>query len=146
MTKLNQRSKPCETCPYLRSTPLGIWDKSEYLRLLQFDEPTYKQSSSTFRCHNDSNCLCQGWLDCHDATQLLSIRIASIQQRLAPDFNFERSGADVYSSAKELVYANMRACGDPGDRAKRCIKKLTRSKSRKSRHTPINQRNSSRQQ
>ena len=31
------RVRPCPTCPYRRNCPSGLWDASEYARLIDYD-------------------------------------------------------------------------------------------------------------
>lgn len=68
--------KPCHSCPYRQDVPSGVWDTSEYDKLLEYDKETFDQPTSVFLCHQQNGCLCRGWLDCH-GERLLSIRLAS---------------------------------------------------------------------
>ena len=57
-------SRPCASCPYRRSAPLGLWDKEEFENLRRNDHPF----GSTFACHLDAarppkeRTFCRGWL------------------------------------------------------------------------------------
>ncbi len=72
----NIAMKPCQSCPYRKDVPKGIWDQSEYDKLPRYDLPTYDQPHGVFLCHQQNGCLCRGWLDCH-GEGLLAIRLAS---------------------------------------------------------------------
>lgn len=65
---------PCGSCPYRRDVPSGIWHKSEYDKLPQYDGPTWGQSPAAFLCHQKDGNLCGGWLACHGAGELLALR------------------------------------------------------------------------
>jgi hypothetical protein len=68
--------RPCESCPYRRDVPSGVWAASEYDKLPLYDAPTYAQPTGVFLCHQQDGRVCAGWAGCHDGTNLLSLRIA----------------------------------------------------------------------
>ncbi|MFD9062708.1 DUF6283 family protein [Kitasatospora purpeofusca] len=72
--------RPCDSCPYRRDVPSGIWATEEYDKLRAYDAPTGEQPQAVFLCHqNDadsaSSRICAGWAGCHSA-DLLAPRIA----------------------------------------------------------------------
>lgn len=53
MARLKVLPKPCDTCPYSKSTPPGVWHPEEYLKLKKFDDPVaHGIYSAVFLCHN----------------------------------------------------------------------------------------------
>jgi hypothetical protein len=132
MTKFKQREKPCPTCPYLKSTPPGVWHPDEYKKLEKYDYDPWEGKSpelSIFHCHYttrgiDKNTICQGWLDCHGADELISMRIARLSGKIPDDFRWEPSGADVYKSGKEAAIKGLMGVKNPSEKAKKLINKL----------------------
>jgi hypothetical protein len=86
--------RPCESCPYRRDVPAGVWAGSEYDKLPRYDEPTYAQPPQVFVCHQQNGRVCAGWAGCHDGANLLSLRVALFDGML--------SGAD-YEAAVDYV-------------------------------------------
>ncbi|WP_336794377.1 DUF6283 family protein [Gordonia malaquae] len=43
--------RPCESCPYRRDVPSGVWAESEYEKLRAYDAPTGEQPVRLFLCH-----------------------------------------------------------------------------------------------
>lgn len=131
VVKYEQRKKPCPTCPYAKSTPPGVWNPTEYLKLPKYDGETWEQSIALFQCHYSNRgkkvpTICQGWLDCHGAGELLAVRLAMLNGKLPDDFSFEPSGTEVYSSGEEACKAGLSGCENPNKEAKRVINKLTK--------------------
>ena len=129
MAKLSQRKKPCPTCPYAKSTPPGVWSPSEYKKLPSYDGETWEQNLALFQCHYSNRgkrvpTICQGWLDCHDAGQLLAIRLAMVDGRLPDDFSFEHSGTEVYGSGVEACKVGLSGCDNPSKEAQKVMSKL----------------------
>lgn len=55
------RSVSCQTCPYRRDVPSGLWAFEEYEKLRAYDEPTFAQPFAGFSCHAARNHYCHGW-------------------------------------------------------------------------------------
>lgn len=54
-TKLHVAPRPCNTCPYARSTPPGVWAPEEYAKLSRYDRsPETNQDLATFHCHQEN--------------------------------------------------------------------------------------------
>ncbi|MGA5135559.1 DUF6283 family protein [Streptomyces olivoreticuli] len=73
--------RPCESCPYRRDVPSGIWAHEEYEKLRRYDAPTGKQPMGVFLCHqadpgSPASRVCAGWAGCHDGGHLLALRLA----------------------------------------------------------------------
>lgn len=43
--------RPCDSDPYRKDVPSGIWDASEYAKLARYDGPTANQPAGLFLCH-----------------------------------------------------------------------------------------------
>jgi len=79
--------RPCESCPYRRDVPAGIWAGEEYAKLRRYDADTPGQPQSMFQCHqadaeSDARRVCAGWAGCHDGEGLLSLRLALLSGRI----------------------------------------------------------------
>lgn len=55
------RSEPCNTCPYRRDVPSGVWSVEEYEKLREFDRPMADQPQHAFACHATPEHYCSGW-------------------------------------------------------------------------------------
>lgn len=69
--------RPCDTCPYRRDVPAGIWHPDEYAKLARYDLPAGWQPTGVFLCHQDNGKLCGGWVGCHDMANTMSLRVAA---------------------------------------------------------------------
>lgn len=98
---------PCSTCPYMKSTPPGVWDESEYLKLPDYDKPTAEQPPGLFMCHNgDANSLvCAGWLAVHNrmphSHELLALRFASLNRDFDPALYEYDTKVELFASGQE---------------------------------------------
>lgn len=100
-------AKPCGTCPYRRSTPLGVWDKAEYDNLKRQDA---QQFGSTFGCHLKDGSVCRGWAadQIRRGVPSISLRMQIITDKeLAAVFrDIDENDPDLYSSIDEMCEAN----------------------------------------
>lgn len=71
--------RPCESCPYRRDVPSGVWDASEYRKLPDYDRVTYDQPIALFMCHQGNGHVCSGWAGCHDMQHTLAVRFAAMR-------------------------------------------------------------------
>lgn len=79
--------RPCESCPYRRDVPSGVWAAEEYDKLIAYDRPTPEQPMQVFQCHQyakgeDRVRLCSGWVGCHGG-DLLALRLAAMRGHLS---------------------------------------------------------------
>jgi len=52
MTKpIHINRAPCQSCPYRRDVPSGIWAHEEYEKILDYDNETGHQPMKVFMCH-----------------------------------------------------------------------------------------------
>lgn len=81
--------RPCQSCPYRRDVPSGVWAASEYAKLGAYDRDTAAQPAEMFLCHQNppesaQSRLCAGWVGCH-GDQLLALRLAGARRDLPPE-------------------------------------------------------------
>lgn len=139
--KYKQRKNPCPACPYVQSTASGIWAREEYEKLPKYDPGQFIPDMSVFQCHHTSekkSLICQGWLDCHGADELIGIRLAHIQGRIPDDFDYEPSEAVVYASGQEAMEFGVRDIENPSDEALEQIDQLSKMKRIKDARPPDN--------
>ena len=122
--------RPCESCPYRRDVPSGVWVEEEYHKLPLYDAPTYMQPNGIFVCHQNDGRMCAGWVGCHDMDDNLAVRLAAIRGHMAPDtldavLNYQ-TDVPLFSSGQEAADHGMREIPNPGDGANRIITKITR--------------------
>jgi hypothetical protein len=85
MKTLPPAPKPCESCPYRRDVPSGVWAASEYNKLPEYDLPTPFQPTGVFMCHQGNDRLCAGWCATHDMPHTLAMRVALSMGTLSRD-------------------------------------------------------------
>lgn len=114
MKTVQCRTQPCETCPYRKDVPSGIWAEHEYAKLPEYDNPTGDQPPMAFFCHTSPDFLCNGWAICHGREpkrghELLSLRIlaslgkADIAEIPAPVVPLFSSGAEAAEHGMKLL-------------------------------------------
>lgn len=135
--------RPCESCPYRRDTPSGVWAKSEYLKLAQYDRETPYQPSGIFQCHQHGDDgkqiprVCAGWAAVHGPQvgdkDLISIRLAiafkSIDLALAKEICEYVSPVPMFSSGTEAAVHGMRDIDNTSEEAERIKSKIVRLRS-----------------
>ncbi|UGT58806.1 DUF6283 family protein [Nocardia asteroides] len=129
--------RPCDSCPYRRGVPSGIWDRSEYDKMRRYDAATADQPTQLWQCHqhdaaDPSRRLCAGWVGCHQP-HLLAIRIAPFDGRIsiatAEACERYQSPVELFASGAEAADHGQRDLGAPGPRARRLIAKIARARS-----------------
>lgn len=118
---------PCNTCPYRRDTPPGIWDASEYRKLPEYDAG--RMALSTFHCHQEHATgmptVCRGWLAVHRFDSI-AVRLAVARGLVEPEQVEAPCPVPLYGSGAEACAAGLGAVRRPGRRARRAIAKLAR--------------------
>lgn len=112
-------TSPCANCPFLKTAPLALWDRDEYLKLSDMEEREGDPSvSSMFMCHKGGRLPvkerepCVGWL-----LNQRSRNVPSIALRLALGFSEEMQSQfeqlegleRCYETVAELVKINLAA-------------------------------------
>lgn len=112
-------SRPCGSCPYLRSTPVGLWDQAEFDNLRKQDADP--MAGKTFGCHLRDGSLCRGWLADQKRRGVPSIRLRlalCFDERAGETFSaVDEKDPDLYASIEEMCEANQGAEFPAHDRA-----------------------------
>lgn len=124
--------RPCESCPYRRDVPSGIWAAEEYTKLPAYDQPTFDQPHGVFLCHQQDGRACAGWVGCHDMDESLALRFAAISGVPAETVEAIRnyvSPVPLWPSGTAAAAHGLAEVEMPGSDAGRLIGKLTRRRS-----------------
>lgn len=120
--------RPCDTCPYRRDVPSGVWDRSEYAKLPRYDEPTIEQPEGVWRCHTSPVRVCAGWAGCHDGDELLALRIALLLGAMTPEtaeaVRDYTSPVPLFASGAQAAAHGLRDIDAPGPQARAAIAKI----------------------
>lgn len=124
------RVRPCPTCPYRRACPSGIWDASEYTRLIDYDGEIHEQAMAgacgLFACHCTPGQLCAGWLGHRDPSELLAVRLGLASGRLDPGIVDYRTDVELWRSGAEAAAHGLRDLAEPGAAAREAVRKIMR--------------------
>lgn len=132
--------RPCESCPYRRDAPSGIWAAKEYEKLKSYDLDTPYQNPKMFQCHqHDEDTgkqlprVCAGWCGTHDMDNNLALRLASFRGDISPE-DAQRivdyvSPVPLFSSGAEAAEHGMREIEDPSEEASRIRRKIIKLRS-----------------
>jgi hypothetical protein len=122
--------RPCESCPYRRDVPSGVWAAEEYDRLPAWDRDTAYQPQGLFLCHQRNGRVCAGRVGCHGGDQLLGIRLAEATGAMSGsdieatlDYS---SPVPLFSSGAEAARHGKMQIPSPGPGARRVIAKVAR--------------------
>lgn len=115
----------CNTCPYRKDTPPGIWDTSEYLKLPAYDDRN-RMDLGVFHCHNQAQgevgTVCRGWLSVHGDG--LVVRLAVITGLIRPgDVPYDVEPG-LYPSGAAACRAGLAGVPRPSKAARKEINKL----------------------
>ena len=125
MKKLHVNPNPCDTCPYRKDTPSGIWHRSEYEKLPQWDDPN--KFAGVFHCHNqteDRPTVCRGWMEVHEAN--LQVRLCARLQIEFNEHNSQPTAVPLHESGEAAMQAGIKAIRKPSAKAKLKVGKLLR--------------------
>lgn len=124
MTRPKPSKAPCGTCPYRTGVPSGVWEASEYQKLLAYDGETWEQAmkgaTALFYCHQNDGHLCAGWVGCHDTGHLLAMRLHDVHPNC---FTYE-SPVQLFKSGAEAAAHGLRDVANPGPEAEEAMRKL----------------------
>lgn len=131
--------RPCKSCPYRRDVPSGIWDESEYRKLVTYDGGTAGQPVEIFQCHQhdrgDSRSrICAGWAGCHaggdDSAQLLSLRLAVVRGHISEATYVAASEyvspVELFDSGAAAARHGMREVARPSRKAREMVAAIAR--------------------
>jgi hypothetical protein len=129
--------RPCQSCPYRRDVPSGVWAAEEYVKLAAYDADTASQPTGLFQCHQNQAGdrrarMCSGWVGTHGGDHLLAVRLAALRG----DLTAEEAGrvmdysspVPLFDSGEEAAVHGMADIGEPGDRARAMIEKIVRNR------------------
>lgn len=119
---------PCGSCPYRKDVASGVWDRSEYEKLPEYDRPTGEQPPNVFMCHQQDGRACAGWTATHDMEECFGLRLAvamGIVEDPEPFFDYE-TPVPLFDSGQEAADHGLREITAPGEKARRTMDKLER--------------------
>lgn len=121
---------PCNTCPYRRDTPPGIWAPEEYRKLPDYDQGGL--ALAPFHCHQETitgvPTLCRGWVACHGFDSI-ALRLLCSREVLTVEQIEEPCTVELYGSGAEACAAGLAGVPRPDAKARRAIDKLARKTS-----------------
>jgi hypothetical protein len=126
VSELGCAPNPCNSCPYRRDTPSGIWAKEEYDKLPAWDEQW--GGGGVFLCHNAPDSLCRGWLEVHHRN--IGVRLASCGVKWTAE-NSEPTKVPLYASGAEARKAGIRGIKNPSKKAIRKIDQILERRARR---------------
>ncbi len=130
--------RPCDSCPYRRDVPSGMWAESEYRKLPEYDLPTGLQPLKVFRCHQldrdaPHSRVCAGWAGCHDGDELAALRIAvrdgTMTAEVAVAVRDYVSPIPLFASGAQAAEHGLAQLAHPGPHAVAAITKVKRVRS-----------------
>jgi hypothetical protein len=128
---ININRSPCKSCPYRKDVPSGIWEASEYDKILPYDNETMFQPPTVFMCHQKDGSLCRGWLDCH-GPDLLGMRLACFKGEVSPEDLVkaleEGPAVPVFKTADLASRHGRKAIEKPSKKAKTLINQIERKR------------------
>jgi len=118
--------RPCLTCPYRTDTPAGIWARSEYIKLPDYDGTP--GALSTFHCHQEHvtgvPTACRGWLTVH--ADGIAVRLAIARGEVTPEQRDAPVDVDLYATGEAAARAGLADVESPSDAAVTAARKLAR--------------------
>ena len=136
--KLKFNTKPCDGCPYRKDCPSGVWDKSEYVKLAEYDNETGDQPSKVFLCHDGDRkeTLCRGWLEVHDMNHSLGLRFAMSfglldRETVEQIWALQPCGVEMFASGAEAMAYGLKEYDDLSEAA------ITKQNKLKERHPEL---------
>ncbi|WP_330253047.1 DUF6283 family protein [Nocardia sp. NBC_00565] len=121
--------RPCESCPYRRDVPSGVWAAEEYDKLRDFDDQHGARMTALFYCHqhdadDERSRLCAGWVGCHGHSSI-GLRIAVASGRVSRTVFEYESPVPLFASGAEAADHGQADIADPSEDAARLIDKIT---------------------
>lgn len=128
---------PCVSCPYRLDVPSGVWTAEEYAKLPPYDGETWSQPPGVFLCHQQDGRVCAGWAGCHDAGELLSLRLAALTPNIPAEVVEEVaeyvSPVPLHPSGAAAAAHGLADVDCPGPEALALMDKLVRQRERRER-------------
>lgn len=119
------RKTPCASCPYRKNVPSGVWDESEYVKLLGYDGETFEQTATgVFMCHQQDGCVCSGWLGHRDAYDLLAVRLGLMRGIIDIDSRDYTTNVPLFESGAAAAEHGLKNIEKPDEDAEKIMKKI----------------------
>ena len=120
--------RPCESCPYRRDVPSGVWSADEYAKLRDYDAQTYDQPMAAFQCHqterdNPQARLCAGWVGTH-GVELLALRLEVSRGEVGPEVFDYTTDVPLFASGTEAAEHGEADIEHPGEQARALVAKI----------------------
>lgn len=120
---------PCGSCPYRRDVPCGVWDESEYKKLMAYSlSPGEMPAMAVFLCHQTNatgqKTVCRGWLTVERDS--IAVRLALLQGSVTPEQVYAAPLVPLYETSEEAAEAGMSGVRNPSREAKRLVSRLLR--------------------
>jgi hypothetical protein len=99
-------TKPCSSCPYRTSSPLQLWDKQEFIDLLEND---FSLLGKVYGCHKKNGSVCIGFLMDQDNRGFPSIalRLELSRHEVSREYLDKlKSPSPLYKSIEEMIKVN----------------------------------------
>ena len=124
--------RPCESCPYRRDVPSGVWSADEYAKLREYDRDTWAQPPGLFQCHQTgpqdrSARLCAGWVGCH-GYELIALRIGVANGTLDSSVIDYTTDVELFGSGAEAAEHGEADIEYPGKEARALVEKIAASR------------------
>ena len=128
------RLQPCDTCPYRKDAPSGLWAAHEYEKLREYDLPTGEQPPMAFHCHTSPDFLCNGWAIVHGSQakrgyEALGLRFAAAISQ--SPIEIPEPVVPLFSTGTEAAEHGLRDIQKPKRKAVNAIRKLQKVRARK---------------
>lgn len=126
MEQLYDAPRPCNTCPYRKDTPAGIWSFKEYIKLPTYDAELGVTNVNVFHCHQETATkvptVCKGWLVVH--SESVAVRMAMMLGYLTEEQVEKGTDVELYASGTEAAEAGIREIWDPSPETCDAVQKL----------------------
>jgi len=124
--------RPCESCPYRKDVPSGVWSANEYAKLREYDNETYDQPLGVFQCHQTgpedrSARLCAGWVGCH-GQELLALRVGVATGDVDASAMNYTTDVELFDSGAEAAEYGEADIDAPGEAAMDMVAKIAASR------------------
>lgn len=126
---------PCESCPYRRDTPPGVWHPEEYRKLATYDRQGgfAMPNLALFLCHHSpelkGDVICRGWLTVHADSN--AVRLAWFAGQVTEEQVMAPVDVPLYRSGAEAARAGLKGCKRPSAAARRLIKRMAENRLRR---------------
>jgi hypothetical protein len=109
--------------------PSGIWDASEYDKLITYDGEIVTQAitgaTAAFGCHQADGSLCAGWVGHREhPADLLAVRLGVSGGSIDPAVYDYRTDVPLFASGAEAAEHGKRDLAEPDDRARTAARKV----------------------